>query len=91
MKKYEMRFVLIAIAVTILISIWTCIGNKQHEWQVDEIYIRYGDTLWGFAEVYCPEDMDIREWIHEVKKLNNRKTAEIYEGEIIKILKEMKK
>ena len=35
------------------------------------INVNPGDTLWHIAELYMPEDMDIREAVYIIKKKNN--------------------
>ena len=87
MKTRKARILLlIATVIIIMLLVWTSPGKTSQEWQVEDFYISKGDTLWKIAESYCPDDMDIRKWIYEVEKLNNRQTTDIYEGEVIKIL-----
>ena len=50
--------------------------------------VEIGDTLWGLAEDYCPNEMDPREWTYEVKKLNSINGC-LIPGTEIKILKEV--
>lgn len=58
-------------------------NNKEAE------YIDYtvskGETLWSIAEEYKEKNEDIRQYIYEIKKLNNMKNSNIYENKIIKI------
>lgn len=55
------------------------------EWEenreVSVILISSGDDLWSIAEEYKPSWMDSREYIYEVKKLNNMSQSCIYAGE----------
>ena len=44
-----------------------------------------GSTLWEIAERHCPNDMDIREFISEIKKANGMEDSVIYEGCLYKI------
>lgn len=41
----------------------------------------YGDTLWTIAEQYKYENMDIRDYIAEIKHLNKKENAAIVPGE----------
>lgn len=61
-------------------------SNEAVETKESEYVVCKGDTLWKIAEKYKLENQDPREYIYEVKKLNNMTSASIYEGQIIKIL-----
>lgn len=61
-------------------------SNEAVETKEIEYAVCKGDTLWKIAEKYKLENQDPREYIYEVKKLNNMTSASIYEGQIIKIL-----
>lgn len=61
-------------------------SNEAVETKKIEYAVCKGDTLWKIAEKYKLENQDPREYIYEVKKLNNMTSASIYEGQIIKIL-----
>lgn len=39
-----------------------------------------GSTLWEMAERHCPNDMDIRDFIKEIKKANGMKDSVVYKG-----------
>lgn len=61
-------------------------SNKAIETKEIEYVVCKGDTLWKIADKYKFDNQDPREYIYEVKKLNNMTSATIYEGQIIKIL-----
>lgn len=61
-------------------------SNEAVETKEIEYAVCKGDALWKIAEKYKLENQDPREYIYEVKKLNNMTSASIYEGQIIKIL-----
>lgn len=49
-----------------------CACHKPtHDWNEFSYTVSQGETLWTIAEEYCPEDMDKRDYIDEIKKLNN--------------------
>lgn len=52
-------------------------GDKQSSYQ--SIIIKKGDTLWGIANIYG-YNSDNRNYIYQIKKLNNMVTSDIYEG-----------
>lgn len=47
--------------------------------------VKSGDTLWNIASEACPEDMDVREYIHEVSKMNGIKDGSIRPGQTIEL------
>lgn len=49
--------------------------------------VRSGDTLWDIAEINCPDEMDIREYIYRIYSQNDI-SATIYPGQVITIFKE---
>lgn len=61
-------------------------SNEAEERKEIEYVVCKGDTLWKIADKYKLENQDPREYIYEVKKLNNMTSATIYEGQIIRIL-----
>lgn len=61
-------------------------SNETVETKEIEYVVCKGDTLWKIADKYKLDNQDPREYIYEVKKINNMTSASIYEGQIIKIL-----
>lgn len=55
------------------------------DWTEETYQVKQGDTLWAIARKYCPADVDCREWIDEVQKLNDL-NAHIYPGQVLTIL-----
>lgn len=52
-----------------------------------EIYrVKSGDTLWELSGKYCPDIVDRREWIEEIKDMNDMKTSKLYVGQFLKVL-----
>lgn len=90
------KTVLILIALSVFFFILLCwttetAAEKQFSnFSQKEIYVRYGDTLWGYAEQYAP-DMDKRTYIDEVKKLNGLRTVNLQPGQKIIILEKTQK
>lgn len=78
------------IAITILIvSIITlfshCSASKKIE--IKEITVSTGDTLWSIASRYKKDGQDVREYIYELRKLNNLDDCTIYPNQVLKIIK----
>lgn len=47
--------------------------------------VKIGDTLWNIASEACPEGMDVREYIHEVSKMNGIEDGNIRPGQTIEL------
>ena len=45
----------------------------------------YGDTLWTIAQTYMPEDMDIRESVFQLCKLNDIRADQLHAGMTIQV------
>lgn len=75
---------------TLVFLIMLLITNALYEPQYKEsyktIYISKGETLWSIAEEYKKPNQDIRDYIHQLEKLNNMDSAAIYEGQAITII-----
>jgi nucleoid-associated protein YgaU len=56
------------------------------DWQKDRYTVTAGDTLWEISSRYCPETVDNREWIEEVKTLNGMTDSTIYPGQVLVVL-----
>lgn len=63
--------------------------SKAHSSSYSQGYKEYhvvtGDSLWDISLKNMPENYDVREMVYNIKKLNNMKTSEIYDGDTIKI------
>ena len=57
-------------------------------WQEAKHVVRRGETLWSISKLYCSDSVDRREWIDEIKQLNNIGDT-IYEGDEIIVLVEV--
>lgn len=85
--KNKLRFYIFI--ATILMTIFTVFsvtrayGFKQPELKV--IRINSGDTLWAIAEKYNKKG-DIREYIYELKKVNNISDSNIIAGSDLKVI-----
>ena len=47
--------------------------------------VKSGDTLWNIASEACPDGMDMREYIHEVSKMNGIEGGSIRHGQTIEL------
>lgn len=90
--KIENKFKFIR-SVTILIFLLIVLFNisvakLNKEAEIILYTVSKGETLWSIAEEYKAENEDPRQYIYDIKKLNNMDNSNIYEGQILKIIKE---
>lgn len=83
-------FTFITLSLLILIALATLIVSSHKSHSQEEIYfneyrVGEGDTLWKISNYYSDGNIDIRQFIYEIKRLNDMETSAIYEGDIIKI------
>lgn len=60
------------------------------EWQEEIHRVRAGDSLWVIASDYCPSGVDRREWIDEIRALNDLSDSTIYPGQTLIVLAPVK-
>jgi len=48
--------------------------------QYTKLVVKHGDTLWSIASEYGPSNMDIREYINEIEKVNVIENSFLAEG-----------
>lgn len=81
------RFVFVSVlfvSIIIFASTLTINAYSKDIPQFKYINVQEGDTLWSLASNYM-NDIEIREAIYEISKLNNIHNASIYPGDIIAI------
>lgn len=90
MHKYLISIIFYGLIAAVVISLFCCLTTDKKEYnnwlesrKITEIYIENGDTLWNIAQQYKPNFMDIREYVYEIKQLND--IDMIYAGDIIQI------
>lgn len=76
--------------IFIIIITFMCLNSIFDKEEVITKEIQYtvskGERLWDIAEQYKRPGQDIREYIYEIRKLNNMENATIYEGQEITII-----
>lgn len=76
-----------AVLITIIVAVLLLSGgkaDKQQAYVEDTVIVHKGDTLWGIAELYCPSDMDKREYVRAIEA-DNDCTANIRVGDVITV------
>lgn len=89
MKQKTRRkiFYLVVILVLIFATLSVATRARGNDHKQGTYIVQPGDTIWDIAEQYCPSDMDIREWIYEVREIN-RIDCLIRPGQELQIIKE---
>lgn len=72
-----------AISILTVFSFTKAYGYKERK--IETITVRSGDTLWDIARKYNKQG-DIREYIYELKKLNNLSDSDIMTGDELKVV-----
>ena len=81
------RFIIsITILIALIITLFNnCFAVKKVE--TEDVVISAGDTLWSISCEYKKDGQDVREYIYELRKLNNLENCTIYPGQVLKIIK----
>lgn len=53
--------------------------------EYQSVDVVYGDTLWTIAQDYMPDDLDTREAVFQLCKLNGIKADQLYAGMTIQV------
>lgn len=81
------RFISVVTILTIVvITLFSkCSATKKVE--AEEITVSAGDTLWSIACEYKKSGQDVREYLYNLRELNELNDCIIYPGQVIKIIK----
>ncbi len=52
-----------------------------------EVEVSHGDTIWNIARIYGPKDVDIRESVYRICKINNVSADTLQAGQILSVPK----
>ena len=87
--KNKIKFIRsIAIIIFFLIALFNIsIAKTNTETKYIDYTISKGETLWNIAGEYKEPNEDIRQYIYNIKKLNNMTDSTVYPGQTIKIKK----
>jgi LysM repeat protein len=90
-NKLLERGLVIAVVITSLVVLYSVVQDHaiHNEWvesrTIETIRVAPNETMWQIAEEYKPSWMDTREYIYEVKELNNLSDTYLYVGDEIQI------
>lgn len=87
--KNKFKFIRsIAILIFLLIALLNIsVAKSNEEAEIISYTVSNGETLWSIAEECKAENEDPRQYIYDIKKLNNMDNSNIYEGQILQIKK----
>lgn len=76
------------LSVLAIIAFFLLLGFKVNAKEVcsikmETVYVDSGDTLWSISKKFVSQDMDIRQYIDDVIKLNNLKSVIIKPGQLL--------
>lgn len=72
------------IAAVAVIAVLLAGAGKPREYSEETVTVQSGDTLWGIAGAYCPEDMDKREYIRAIEA-DNECGSDIRVGDVLSV------
>ena len=86
-NKRKIRCLAVFIFLVIALLNISIARIEKEEAQTQDFIISSGETLWSIAQKYKNPEEDTRQYVYEIKKLNNMTNSTIYEGQTIKIIK----
>lgn len=88
LKIVNVKKFVTSIAIFILLVISICnLCFAKAEIETEEYVVSAGETLWSIASENKKDGQDIREYIYELRQLNNLEDCVIYPNQVIKIIK----
>ena len=86
-KKFIKSIATLIMSIFLIIILINTLTNKpEYKETYKTIYISEDETLWSIAEEYKKPNQDIRDYIYEIRKLNNMEFAAICEGQELTII-----
>ena len=81
-RKAKAKLVL---ALVCLVAVAITVSAKGKRCEVIGYIYDSGSTIWEIAERHCPDDMDVREFVSEIKEANGIDNSIAYKGTPCKI------
>lgn len=91
--KVDIKALVLSIIVTLIVAVIICYAFcyvpkiERTEWEQVTHKVKRGETLWEISKLYCPGDVDCRDWIEKVKEINGIGST-IYAGDRLTVLVE---
>ena len=83
-------FLSMMLTLVVAIGVLSVSDTPTYEWKRTLYLVNHEDTLWSICHKYCPDKMDMQEYIYLIKQENNMISSTIYAGDTLIILKEVK-
>jgi len=81
-KRFYMFIITVTVALSLIVFTAAVNGADFEEEKYETVIVQKGDTLWDLAEKYC-RGTDIRQYIENIKSVNDLSGDTIYEGDVI--------
>ncbi len=83
--KNRSRFFAFLFLTTLIISflVYTINISGYSEPTLKSVSIQYGDSLWSIAEEHTDDSSDIRDYIRDIKRINNLDSSFLIAGSSI--------
>lgn len=82
-RKFITSILIFILAIISVLNF--CFAKAEVE--TEEYVVSVGETLWSIARENKKDGQDIREYIYELRQLNNLEDCVIYPNQVIKIIK----
>lgn len=92
-KKVDIPTLILSVVAALIVSLIVCSAFcyvpkiERVEWEEVTHKVERGETLWEISKLYCPGDVDCRDWIEKVKEINGIGST-IYTGDRLTVLVE---
>lgn len=84
-KRRFATIIIMFVLITVFMGMVVSAGaSSPAKIDFDKVKVKQGDTLWEIALKHSPKK-DVREYIYDIKKLNNLDGDDIYTGQILLI------
>ena len=84
MKKF-LVYVILLLSIFNLVTTFTNASGRGNDFKYKTVQVYSGDTIWSIAKENNHKNKDIRQYIYEIRKINNLNSINIKPGDTIKI------
>lgn len=79
------------VVASVLLLNWSFQSTMDNvEWREEIHKVTEGDSLWAISYDYCPDNVDRREWVKEIRALNDLPDSIIHPGQRLIVLAPVK-